>query len=203
MRIVLAVITAFLAVPALAQTPSCGEPPRVDDQSLKGDLEGKAQFLSSLVGNANLKGQTEAVRTDIFSNYPKASKTRSDAYLQYMFCSFVLSDPKLSAQEKFAGNSGIPPTLAGGERQRPTGCERIHFRQPVARRDQRRRHEHQLRRPSCTSVRRRAVPERTDRRSPERHRAHRRQPVSRRDFPREYRNPVRPQLPFRAGQMRL
>jgi hypothetical protein len=95
----LTVLVAF-ACPAHAQ-PSCGEPPRVDDQSLKGDLEGKAKFLSSLVGDANLKGQAEAVRTDIFRNYPEASKTRSDAYLQYMFCSFVLSDPKLSAKEKF------------------------------------------------------------------------------------------------------
>ncbi len=28
--------------------PSCGDPPGVDDQTLKGDLEGKAQFLSKL-----------------------------------------------------------------------------------------------------------------------------------------------------------
>jgi len=40
--------------------PGCGDPLRVDDQTLKGDLEDKAKFLSSLVGNANLKGQIEA-----------------------------------------------------------------------------------------------------------------------------------------------
>jgi hypothetical protein len=101
-RILITALTAFLAIPAFAQPqPSCGEPPRVDDQSLKGDLEGKAKFLSSLLGDANLKGQVEAVRTDIFRNYPEASKTRSDAYLQYMFCSFVLSDPKLPTERKF------------------------------------------------------------------------------------------------------
>src|SRR5438128_128630 len=97
---VLILLVAF-ALPAQAQ-PSCGDPPRVDDQSLKGDLEGRARFLSSLVGDANLKGQIEAARTDIFSKYPNAGATRSDAYLQYMFCSFVLSDPKLSAKEKMA-----------------------------------------------------------------------------------------------------
>jgi hypothetical protein len=42
--------------------PSCGDPLRVDDQTLKGDLEDKAKFLSSLVGDANLKGQIEATR---------------------------------------------------------------------------------------------------------------------------------------------
>jgi hypothetical protein len=102
MRTVVAPLAAWLALFAIAQAePSCGDPPRVDDQSLKGDLEGKAQFLSKLIGDANLKGQIETARTDIFSKYPNAGATRSDAYLEYMFCSFVLTDPKLTAQEKF------------------------------------------------------------------------------------------------------
>jgi hypothetical protein len=99
--IVLAGLLAVLPLASEAKQPSCGHPPRVDDQSLKGDLEGKAKFLSSLVGDAGLKGQFETARTDILSKYPNADKTRSKAYLQYMLCSFVLSDPKLSAQEKF------------------------------------------------------------------------------------------------------
>ncbi len=98
-------LAGLLAVLPLAseaqQQPSCGDPPRVDDQSLKGDLEGKAKFLSSLVGDASLKGQMETARTDVFSKYPNADRTRSDAYLEYMLCSLVLSDPKLSAAEKF------------------------------------------------------------------------------------------------------
>ena len=102
MRIVVAASAAWLALSAVAHAqPSCGDPPRVDDQTLKGDLEGKAKFLSSLIGDANLKGQVETARTDIFSKYPNAGSTRSDAYLEYMFCSFVLPDPKLTAQEKF------------------------------------------------------------------------------------------------------
>jgi hypothetical protein len=101
MRTVVAALAASIAWSVFAHAqPSCGDPPRVDDQTLKGELEGRAKFLSSLVGDANLKGQVETARTDIFSKYPNAGATRSDAYLQYMFCSFVLSDPKLSAQEK-------------------------------------------------------------------------------------------------------
>lgn len=99
--IALAGLLAILPSASEAQEqPSCGDPPRVDDQSLKGDLEGKAKFLSSLVGDAGLKGHIETAHTDIFSKYPNADRTRSDAYLQYMLCSFVLRDPKLSAQEK-------------------------------------------------------------------------------------------------------
>jgi hypothetical protein len=94
-------LTVWFALCGLAQAqPSCGEPPRVDDLTLKGDLEGKAQFLSKLVGEGDLKGKVEAARTDIFSKYPKAGEAHSDAYLEYMFCSFVLSDSKLSGQEK-------------------------------------------------------------------------------------------------------
>jgi hypothetical protein len=98
--ITLAGLIVILPMATAAQQPSCGDPPRVDDQSLKGDLEGKAKLLSRLVGDAGLKGQIEAARTDVFGKYPDAGTARSDAYLEYMFCSFVLSDPKLSAQEK-------------------------------------------------------------------------------------------------------
>jgi hypothetical protein len=102
MRTIVATLVAWLAFSAVARAqPSCGEPPRVDDQTLKGEVEGKAKFLSSLVGDANLKGQIETARTDIFSKYPNAGSTRSDAYLEYVFCSFVLSDPKWTAEAKF------------------------------------------------------------------------------------------------------
>jgi len=85
----------------LANAQQCGDPPRVDNQSLKGDLEGKAKFLSGFIGDANLKGQVEAVKEDIFRHYTDAAKAHSDTYLEYMFCTFLLSDTKLSAQDKF------------------------------------------------------------------------------------------------------
>jgi hypothetical protein len=125
--IALAVVVAMLPLASEAQQPSCGDPPRVDDQSLKGDLEGKAKFLSSLVGGAGLKGQIETARTDVLSKYPNADRTRSDAYLQYMLCSFVLSDPKLSPQEKFraiqefrqAGSQSPQPAISTKGAQSP------------------------------------------------------------------------------------
>jgi hypothetical protein len=91
-------LTFALAHSALAQ--QCGDPPRVDDQMLKGEIEGKAKFLSSLVGDAGLKGQVEMAKTDIFSKYPNADKLHSDTYLLYMFCTSVLSDATLSGQDK-------------------------------------------------------------------------------------------------------
>jgi hypothetical protein len=91
-------LTFALAHSALAQ--QCGDPPRVDDQVLKGELDGKAKFLSSLVGDAGLKGQIEMAKTDVFSKYPNADKVHSATYLLYMFCTSVLSDAKLSSQDK-------------------------------------------------------------------------------------------------------
>src|SRR3974390_2673100 len=61
-----------LAHSALAQ--QCVDPPRVDDQTLKGVIDGKAKFLSSLVGDAGLKGHVEIAKTDIFSKYPNSDQ---------------------------------------------------------------------------------------------------------------------------------
>jgi hypothetical protein len=101
LRIFLVVLAIALTASPIARAQQCGDPPRVDDQSLKGVLEGKATFLSRLVGDAALKGQIEAARTDVFGKYPDANRAHSDTYLLYMFCTSVLSDPKLSAEERF------------------------------------------------------------------------------------------------------
>jgi hypothetical protein len=101
MLTVVATLTAWLTLFAVAQAQtSCGGQPPIHDQTLKADLEGKAQSLSKSVGDANLKGQIETARTDIFSKYPNAGATRSDAYLLWVFCNSVMRDPKLSNQEK-------------------------------------------------------------------------------------------------------
>jgi hypothetical protein len=73
----------------------------VKDETLKGELDGKAKFLSGFIGDAGLKGQIDAARTDVLNKYPSADKVRAEAYLQYVFCTTVLSDPKLTPQEKF------------------------------------------------------------------------------------------------------
>lgn len=100
MRATLIALPMVLALAHSALAQQCGDPPRVDDQVLKGEIDGKAKFLSSLVGDAGLKGQVEMAKTDIFSKYPNADKVHSVTYLLYMFCTSVLSDAKLSGQDK-------------------------------------------------------------------------------------------------------
>jgi hypothetical protein len=103
---------------AQAQLP-CSDPPRVDDQMLEGDLEGKAKFLSSLVGNANLKGQIEATRTASSANTQTPVQPILMPYLEYMFsiCSAALYDrPKAVSPGESSCHPRIPsddgPTCA-------------------------------------------------------------------------------------------
>jgi len=114
MRTVNTILMAFVlavVLPSLASAQQCGEPPRVDDQSLRGDLEGKAKLLSSLVGDANLQGRIEIAKTDIFSKYPNADKLRSSTYLLYVFCTTVLADPKYDPNQRFQAIITMQNTL--------------------------------------------------------------------------------------------
>jgi hypothetical protein len=101
MRAAALAIFSFLYVSgAHAQEQVCGEPMIVADESLKGTIKGKAEFLTRYFGNAELDGQVETARTDIFSRYPHAEKGRATAYFQYVLCALLFSDQSLTQQEK-------------------------------------------------------------------------------------------------------
>ncbi len=83
---------------AVANREICGEPPPArfreeNNESIKGELEGKANFLSSFVGKAELGGKIESTRKEIFAKYSDANAANIDRYLAYMFC-VVIFDPK-------------------------------------------------------------------------------------------------------------
>jgi hypothetical protein len=85
--------------------PHCGSPPLLPVQSqeyesIKGELEGKAEFLSRLIGNGNLKGAVEAEHRTIYQAADAIQAAWQSAYLSYLFCSTVMSDNTMSSQEK-------------------------------------------------------------------------------------------------------
>jgi hypothetical protein len=91
-------ILLLLGLPNLAIAEICGAPPpdqfrEENNESIKGDLAGKANFLSSFVGKSELGGKIELTRKEIFSKYSDANTAYMDRYLAYMFC-LVLFDPK-------------------------------------------------------------------------------------------------------------
>lgn len=78
----------------------CGQPPMVNDENIKGTIEGKAKLLANWIGDVALSGQIQLERKDIFSKTPDGLKSRADAYLQYQVCIFLMPDTKLSTNEK-------------------------------------------------------------------------------------------------------
>lgn len=89
------------SLPAISQDSSaCGQPPRVDDESLEGDIQGKAKFLTSVLGRADASGKIKISRIDIFKQAPDGMKASADRYLMYMTCIFLMSDQNLSATSK-------------------------------------------------------------------------------------------------------
>ena len=67
----LILLALLVSEPAFAQTDQCGPAPSLpttasSEESIKGQLEGQAKFLSGFIGNAGLGGQGKAARkTDI------------------------------------------------------------------------------------------------------------------------------------------
>lgn len=78
----------------------CGDPAPVADDSLRGEIEGEAHVLSRLIGSAELAGEIQTSRTEIFSRYPEAEKSRSNSYFEYMMCVTIMDDKELSTREK-------------------------------------------------------------------------------------------------------
>ncbi|MFL5281648.1 MAG: hypothetical protein ACJ8AW_11815, partial [Rhodopila sp.] len=77
-------------------------------QTLKGDLEDKAKFLSSLVGDANLKGQIEATRTASSAN--TQTLVQLILMLTSSICSAALYDrPKAVSPGESSCHPRIPP----------------------------------------------------------------------------------------------
>jgi hypothetical protein len=119
--------TAILP-PAHADDAICGPAPSLpttanSSESLKGQLQGQAEFLSRLVGKAELGGQVEAARTSIYQTSDSFFAAQKDAYLAYMFCVIVLSDKTLSTQDKldainkFKQPVGVEKAKADAERK--------------------------------------------------------------------------------------
>ena len=101
--LLVAVVTASRI--ATAQSVNCGVPPQrpmqsQEEEKIKGDLQGKAQFLTRLLANGNFQGAVEAERKTIYQSTSGLQAAWQAAYLSYIFCSTVVSDQSLSSQEK-------------------------------------------------------------------------------------------------------
>jgi hypothetical protein len=99
MRLIMILIILFSGSPSLAHE-ICGEPPPVADESLRAEIEGKAKLLSRLIGETSLSGSIETAREEIFSKYPDAELSRSNAYFEYQMCVLIMNDKAMTTQQK-------------------------------------------------------------------------------------------------------
>ncbi len=98
-RLLLALVTLGISGLAFADN-ICGDPPLLENSSLKGELTGKAQLLSKFVGDVQLTGKIETSRTEVLTKYPDAERTRGNAYFEYQICVVIMNDKSMSTQQK-------------------------------------------------------------------------------------------------------
>src|SRR5258706_5935173 len=96
-------ISFFWADFSLAQV-LCGDQPKdvpleVPEQ-LKGDVEGKAQLFTKLLGQAELKGTVDATKREVYQKHRDIDKSQIDRYMAWVSCQNIMSDRSLNAIEK-------------------------------------------------------------------------------------------------------
>ena len=98
------------SVPTLADTYLCGDPPPLANEKLKGEVRGKAQFLSRFLGGAEVGGQIENTREEVLSKYPNADRAVFHLMLLYQTCVFLMQDDTLSTQQSSTNSERCEPS---------------------------------------------------------------------------------------------
>lgn len=99
--LLLSLLSLAFSLPGFAQgVDLCGDPPPVANEAVRGEIEGKAQFLSRFLGDVALTGNIQTSRTEIFSKYGDAEFARSNAYFEYQVCVLLMSDKSLTNIQK-------------------------------------------------------------------------------------------------------
>jgi hypothetical protein len=80
----------------------CGEAPKdvptLTQEQLKGDVEGKAELLTRLLGSAQLKGAVDARKMELHEQHKNLDQHQIDMYFVWVACQFI--DKTVPANEK-------------------------------------------------------------------------------------------------------
>jgi hypothetical protein len=73
---------------------TCGSAPSLpstveSDENVRGQLQGQANLLSKWVGKAELAGEVETARKQIYQSSTGYFAAYKDAYLAYIFCVII------------------------------------------------------------------------------------------------------------------
>ena len=84
----------------LAADPTCGDPPAVTNERVKGEVEVKANAITKILGALGFGAAYEKSREDIFNKYDDSNAARADQYLYFVVCNIVLGSTTMTDQEK-------------------------------------------------------------------------------------------------------
>lgn len=97
-------VTVFLFFSAVASAETnCGPEPILPadvSQTIKADIDGKAQAFTKLLGDADLQGKVEKSRHEVYQKYENPDKSRLDNYFAWVSCQQIMTDPQLNAADK-------------------------------------------------------------------------------------------------------
>src|SRR6185437_5014881 len=117
MRAFFAIAILFVSAHAAwSQQISCGEVPKIQrsvEQKLKGDVEGKAQLLTKLLGNADVQGTVETSKTELYQQHQDVGRDEIDLYFAWVSCQTIASDRNLSSSDKVNQWMAIYKVLLG------------------------------------------------------------------------------------------
>jgi hypothetical protein len=93
----------------------CGDAPKdipvaAQDQ-IKGDVEGKAQLLTKMLGSAQINGTVETSRTELYEEHKNVDQHQIDMYFMWVSCQTIMSDKTLSTPEKVKLFADIRPAF--------------------------------------------------------------------------------------------
>ncbi|HME22393.1 MAG TPA: hypothetical protein VKI44_13795 [Acetobacteraceae bacterium] len=74
-------------------------PPDVQ-QRIQGDVEGKAQLFTKLLGDVNLKGKVDSSKNEVYQKYIDLDKAQIDHYMIWVACQNIMLDRQLTSPEK-------------------------------------------------------------------------------------------------------
>jgi hypothetical protein len=83
---------------------SCGDAtkdvPTAIQEQLKGDVQGKAQLFTKLLGTAEIKGTVDASRTELYEAHKDLDQHQIDMYFMWISCQTISSDKSLQTKDK-------------------------------------------------------------------------------------------------------
>jgi hypothetical protein len=110
--------------------------PKFIQDQLKGDVEGKAQVFTRLLGDAQLKGTIDTSRTELYQEHGNLDQHQIDMYFMWVSCQTINADKKLTTSEKIKLWTEVHSAFAGQPplqlKQPPAAStDRIFISEPV------------------------------------------------------------------------